>query len=129
MISLSKRANMFKLNLHLKGETVIISLNGNFERFDTIEVIERVEEQIRCRRYNMIFILNGVQSIDNYGVEALFSSMSMVKAWGGKVILADIPKPIRDLPPFRDGLRGFEICDTESEALRHFTPLESKSPR
>jgi anti-anti-sigma regulatory factor len=53
-----------------------------------MEVIEQVEQQIRHRRYNIIFILNGVQSIDNYGVEALFSSMSMVKAWGAKVILS-----------------------------------------
>ena len=98
---------MFKLNIHPKGETVIISLNGNFEKFDTIEVIERVEQQIRCRRYNIIFLLNGVQRIDKHGVEALVSSMSMVKAWGGKVILADIPAPTRDLPPFQDRLKGF----------------------
>ncbi len=112
---------MFKLNVHPKGETVIIALNGNFEKFDTIEVIERVEQQIRCRRYNIIFLLNGVQRIDKHGVEALVSSMSMVKAWGGKVILADIPAPIRDLPQFKDGLRGFEIYDSESEALKCFT--------
>ena len=42
---------MFELNVHPKGETVIISLNGNFENFDTMEVIEQVEEQIRCRRF------------------------------------------------------------------------------
>ena len=82
---------MFKLNVHLKERTVIISLNGNFNKFDTMEVIEQVEQQIRCRRYNIIFLLNGVERIDKHGVEALASSMSMVKAWGGKVILADIP--------------------------------------
>ena len=47
--------------------------------------------------------------------------MSMVKAWGGKVILADIPGAIRDLPQFQDGLRGLEIYDSESEALKCFT--------
>jgi hypothetical protein len=45
----------------------------------------------------------------------------MVKAWGGKVILADIPKPIRDLSQFKGGLGSFEIYNTESEALKHFT--------
>ena len=109
------------MNLHLKERTVIISLNGNFKKFDTMEVIEQVEEQIRCRRYNIIFLLNCVQSIDKHGVEALVSSMSMVKAWGGKVVLADIPGPIRDLPQFQDGLRRFEIYDSESEALKYFT--------
>lgn len=108
---------MFKLTVHLEGENVTISLNGNFEKFDTFEVIERVEEQIRCRRYNIIFVLNGVQSIDKLGVEALVSSMAMVKVWGGKVVLADIPGPIRDLPQCKDGLRWFEIYDTESETL------------
>ena len=111
---------MFKLNIHPKGETVIIALNGNFKKFDTMEVIERVEEQIRCRRYNIIFLLNGVERIDKHGVEALVSSMSMVKAWGGKVVLAGIPGPIRDLPQFQDGLRRFEIYDSESEAMKHF---------
>ena len=47
--------------------------------------------------------------------------MARVKAWGGKVVLADIPGPIRDLPPFEDGLRKFEIYDSESEALKYFT--------
>jgi len=110
---------MFKLNVHPKGETVILSLNGDFKKYDSIEPIEQVEQQIRCRRYNIIFVLNGVLSIDNYGIEALVSSMAMVKAWGGKVILADIPGPIRELPQFKDGLRGFEIYDSESEAMKH----------
>jgi anti-anti-sigma factor len=112
---------LFKLDLHFKEKVVIISLNGNFEKFDTMEVIERVEEQIKCRRCKIIFVLNGVQRIDKHGVEALVSSMAMVKAWGGKIILADIPGPIRDFPQFKDGLRGFEIYDTESEALQHIT--------
>ena len=112
---------MFKLNVHLKERTVIISLNGNFNKFDTMEVIEQVEQQIRCRRYNIIFLLNGVERIDKHGVEALVSSMARVKAWGGKVVLADIPGPIRDLPSFKDGLRKFEIYDSESEALKYFT--------
>ena len=64
--------------------------------------------------------MEGVKSINNYGVEALVSSMSMVKVWGGKVVLADIPKPIRDFPQFRSRLGEFEIYDTESEALKHF---------
>ena len=55
--------------------------------------------------------------------------MSMVKAWGGKVILADIPKPVRDLPQFKGESSSFEIYETELEALKHFTPLESKSSR
>ena len=50
----------------------------------------------------------------------MVSSMAMVKTWGGKIILADIPEPIRDFPQFKDGLRGFEIYDTESKALKHF---------
>ena len=110
---------MFRLDMQLEGETVVISLNGNFEKFNTMEVIEKVEQQIGCRRCDIIFVLNGVQSIDNYGVEALVSSMSMVKVWGGKVILADIPKLIRDFPPFKSRLGDFEIYDTESEALKH----------
>jgi len=110
---------MFKLNVHLKERTVILSLNGDFKKYDSIEVIEKVEQQIGCQRYNVIFTMEGVKSIDNYGIEALVSSMSMVKVWGGKVILADIPGPIRELPQFKDGLRGFEIYDTESEALKH----------
>ncbi len=93
---------MLKLYLHFKEKVVIISLNGDFKKFDTIEVIEQVEKQIRCKRYNIVFVLNGVQSIDKHGVEALVSSMAMVKAWGGKIILADIPEPIRDLPQFKD---------------------------
>ena len=111
---------MFELDMHLEGEIVVVSLNGSFERFNTMEVIEKVEQQIGCQRCNIIFVLNGVQSIDNYGVEALVSSMSMVKVWGGKVILADIPKPIRDFPQFKSRLGEFEIYDTESEALKHF---------
>lgn len=111
---------MLKLYLHFKEKVVIISLNGDFKKFDTIEVIEQVEKQLRCKRYNIVFVLNGVQSIDNYGIEALSSTMLMVKAWGGKIILADIPEPIRDLSQFKDGLGGFEIYDTESEALKHF---------
>ncbi len=110
---------MFRLDMHLSGEIVVISLNGNFEKFNTMEVIEKVEQQIGRQRYNIIFVLNGVQSIDNYGVEALVSSMSMVKAWGGKVVLADIPKPIRDFPQFKSRLGEFETYDTESEALQH----------
>ena len=100
---------------------MIISLNGNFKKFYTMEVIEQVEEQIKCRRYNIIFLLNGVQSIDKHGVEVLVSSMAMVKVWGGKFVSADIPGPRRDLPQFKDGLRGFEIYDSESEALKYFT--------
>jgi hypothetical protein len=45
--------------------------------------------------------------------------MSMVKVWGGKVILADMFKPIRDFPQFKSRLGEFEIYDTKSEALKH----------
>jgi anti-anti-sigma factor len=110
---------LFELDIHLEGEIAIISLNGSFERFNTMEVIEKVEQQINCQRCNIIFVLNGVKSIDNYGVEALVSPMSMVEVWGGKVILADIPKPIRDFPQFKSRLGEFEIYDTKSEALKH----------
>ena len=110
---------MFRLDMHFEGETVVISLNGNSKKFNTLEVIEKVEQQIWRQRYNVIFTMEGAKSIDNYGVEALVSSMSMVKVWGGKVILADIPKPIRDFPQFKSRLGDFEIYDTESEALKH----------
>ena len=63
--------------------------------------------------------MKGVKNIDNYGIEALVSSMSIVKVWGGKFILADISKPIRDFPQFKSRLGQFEIYDTESEALKH----------
>ncbi len=120
MVCPEKGVELLKVYLHFKEKVVIISLNGDFKKFDTIEVIEQVEKQIRCKRYNIVFVLNGIQSIDKHGVEALVSSMAMVKAWGGKIILADIAEPIRDLPHFKDGLRGFEIYDTEFEALKHF---------
>jgi len=68
--------------MHLEGEVVVISLNGNFERFKTIEVIEKVEQRIGCQRCNIIIVLNGIQSIDNYGVEALVSSMFYVHGEG-----------------------------------------------
>ena len=110
---------MFELDMHLEGEIVVISLDGNFEKFNTMEVIEKVEQQIRCQRYNVIFTMEGEKSIDNYGIEALVSSMSMVKVWGGKVVLADMFKPIRDFPQFKSRLGEFEIYDTESEALKH----------
>jgi anti-anti-sigma factor len=112
---------LFKFDLHLEGEIVIISLNGNFEKYDTIEVIEKVEEQLGPQRHNILFVMNAVQSIDNHGVGALLSSMSMVSSWGGKVILADIPELIRESPPLKGRLGEFEIYDTESEALKHFT--------
>ena len=118
---LSKGATLFKLALHLAGDIVIISLNGNFEKYDAIEMIEMVEEQISLQRHNILFVMNGVQSIDNLGVRALLSSMSMVSSWGGKVILADIRELIRESAPLKGRLREFEIYDTESEALKHFT--------
>jgi anti-anti-sigma factor len=109
------------LDLHLEGEIVIISLTGNFEKYDAIEMIEKVEEQISLQRHNILFVINAVQSIDNLGVGALLTSMSMVSSWGGKVILADIPELIRESPPLKGRLGEFEIYDTESEALKHFT--------
>ncbi len=37
---------MFRLDMQLEGEIVVISLNGNFEKFNTMEVIEKVEQTI-----------------------------------------------------------------------------------
>ncbi len=40
--------------MHLEREIVVISLNGNFEKFNTMEVIEKVKQQIGCQRCNII---------------------------------------------------------------------------
>jgi len=96
---------------------VVVSLTGRIDSTAAVEFEEKLIEIIDAGNNSMIFDFQNIQFISSAGLRVLLLVAKKVKPYGGKILLCNLSKDVREVFDISGFSSIFEIHDSISEAV------------
>lgn len=107
-----------EINLDTVEGHTVVSLAGQIDSTASKEFEERLVEIIDGGQHTMIIDFLNVKFISSAGLRVLLLAAKKVKPYGGKVILCNLSKDVREVFDISGFSSIFSIYDTVSEAVQ-----------
>ncbi|MBZ5494941.1 MAG: STAS domain-containing protein [Acidobacteriia bacterium] len=106
------------ITMRTVGKGVILDCSGRITvGAGTTTVRNAVRDAIRGGSKKIVLNLENVEYADSSGIGELVSSFTHVQSQGGKLVLLNLPKRIRDLLIITKLMPVFEVFSEEKTAL------------
>ncbi|MFI4937337.1 MAG: STAS domain-containing protein [Candidatus Berkiellales bacterium] len=96
---------------------VIISLSGRIDSTAAVEFEQKLIEIIDAGTHSMIIDFLRVQFISSAGLRVLLLAAKKVKPYGGKLLLCDMSKDVREVFDISGFSTIFEIHENVKDAI------------
>lgn len=96
---------------------VVISLSGRIDSTAAVEFEEKLIEIIDAGCHIMVVEFQHVQFISSAGLRVLLLAAKKVKPYGGKLLLCEMSKDVREVFDISGFSSIFEIHDTVNNAV------------
>ena len=100
----------------IDGQTVV-SLSGRIDSTAAVEFEEKIIEIVDAGTHTMIIDFLRVQFISSAGLRVLLLAAKKVKPYGGKILLCDMSKDVREVFDISGFSSIFEIHDNVTTAI------------
>lgn len=101
----------------VEGQTVV-SLSGRIDSTAAVEFEEKLIEKIDAGTQTMIVDFQKVQFISSAGLRVLLLAAKKVKPYGGKILLCNMSKDVREVFDISGFSSIFEIHETVDDAVK-----------
>lgn len=98
--------------------TVIVSLNGRMDAVTSPEFEKRLSEMIVAGESNFLINLGHLEYISSAGLRSILTIAKLLKAKEGKILIAGLQGPVKDVFTISGFGAIFKIYETEQEALK-----------
>ncbi|MCG9127387.1 anti-sigma factor antagonist [Candidatus Poribacteria bacterium] len=112
-----------KINQRIKGNVIILDIEGNLVGPNTVELKNIIDDQIRVAEgepVSMILNMERVQMMDSSGLGVIVAAYASIRRNDGRVVLLNIGGNIRSLIIMAKLVTIFDRYDTEAEAIASF---------
>jgi anti-anti-sigma factor len=96
---------------------------------ESIELHEKVRENVKAQKYRMVVDLSGVEWMNSRGLGFLIAALSTATAAGGHLCLAQVSPKVRQLLGIVGLVASFEMYSTVEEAVKSFSLPSSNEKR
>lgn len=114
---------MEKLNIKDSGKVTIVSVIGDIEFDDALEINESIKKIIEKGRINLIFNLKDCSYIDSSGLGALIEALKECQRNNGDLRLCHLNNDFKDVLTMTRTIKYFQIYHDEQNALASFNGL------
>lgn len=105
------------------GDVMVLDLKGRITLGDGDELLkDKVNSLINQGRRKLLLNLADVPYVDSAGLGQIVRTYTTVSRQGGQLKLVNLTKRIEDLLSITKLLTVFETFDSESEAVKSFSP-------
>jgi anti-anti-sigma factor len=96
---------------------VVVSLSGRIDSTAAVEFEEKLIEIIDAGTHSMIVDFSRIQFISSAGLRVLLLAAKKVKPYGGKIILSEMSKDVKEVFDISGFSSIFEIYDNTNSAI------------
>ena len=93
---------------------------------ESVELHEKVRENVKAQKYRMVVDLSGVEWMNSRGLGFLIAALSTATAAGGHLCLAHVSPKVRQLLGIVGLVASFEMYSTVAEAVGSYTRPSSQ---
>lgn len=101
----------------VEGQTVV-SLSGRIDSTAAVDFEEKLIEKIDAGTQTMVVDFQNVQFISSAGLRVLLLAAKKVKPYGGKILLCNMSKDVREVFDISGFSSIFEIHENTSDAVK-----------
>lgn len=112
---------MLKINVITDESATTIEIDGEVDLYSSTDVRKTLYGLMDQKTPVIIVDLKGVGYMDSSGVATLVEGWQRVKNYGGKIVLADLRKEVRDVFELTKLDSFFEIYASKEEALKEIS--------
>lgn len=105
------------INTEMIDKALILRIEGDIDLYNAPDLRKQFEQNAAQGVRYFILNLTSVNYIDSSGIGVVVYGLNLVRKVDGRVILVNIPAPIRRLLDMSKLLSFFTSFDTEAEAL------------
>lgn len=111
---------MEKLAIKDKGNVTTVTVIGDIEFDDAMEINETIKEVINKGKVKMVFDLKGCSYVDSSGLGALVEANKQCHAGGGDLRLCNVCSDFKDVLVMTRTIKYFQIFNDINDAVASF---------
>jgi anti-sigma B factor antagonist len=97
---------------------IVVSLTGRIDSTAAVEFEEKLIQIIDSGRNTLVIDFKNIQFISSAGLRVLLLAAKKVKPYGGKIILCEMSKDVREVFDISGFSTIFDIRDNVDEAIK-----------
>lgn len=97
---------------------IVVSLTGRIDSTAAVEFEEKLIQIIDSGRNTLVIDFKNIQFISSAGLRVLLLAAKKVKPYGGKIILCEMSKDVREVFDISGFSTIFDIRDNVAEAVK-----------
>jgi len=99
------------------GSAIVFAVEGRLDSSNSADLESVVEERIEQGERYMLFDLAQLSYVSSSGLRVLLSAAKKLRPGGGKVVLAALQEPVREVLEITGFTAIFEVFDCRGDAL------------